>query len=88
MNSFITRERHGGGSDITIGGELKPGERLVFSWVDGVPHVCTYRQGMRIVLRPATDADRSAMYNGGMAHVPVTCPSSRAWANHVVNGGD
>ena len=84
----LTRERHGGGSDITIRGERKTGERLVFSWVDGVPHVCTYRQGVRVVLRAATEDDRTAMYNGGMASDPVTCPSSKAWAAHVAGGGD
>jgi hypothetical protein len=88
MNEYVTREPHGGGSDITINGEWKPGERAVYSWVDGVPHVCAYRQGMRVVFHRATNADRTAMYNGEMSYDPVTCPTSKAWANHVNNGGD
>lgn len=84
----ITTEYHGGGTRETVAGEWWPGCRPVYSWVDGVPHVCAYDNGVRVVFHRATDADRAAMYNGGMSYDPETCPTRKAWAAHVAEGGD
>jgi hypothetical protein len=87
-HTYGPREQHGGGTDVTTLGEYMPGERCVFSWVGGIPHVCTYRAGVRVAFHRATDSDRTAMCCGQMSYDPVTCPTAKAWTSHVANGGD
>lgn len=87
-HTYGPREQHGGGTDITTLGDYVPGERCVYTWVGNRGHVGTYRNGVRVIFHAATDADRTAMYCGQMSYDPVTCPSSKAWAEHVANGGD
>jgi hypothetical protein len=40
------------------------------------------------IVRPATDEDRKAMYDGRLDHDSETEPGRLAWAEHVARGGD
>jgi aromatic ring-cleaving dioxygenase len=62
-------------------------ERLWYTWYEQVPYLCIFRGGVRVLIRPATDADRDHLMNGRISYDRSNDPVIKSWERLAQNGG-